>query len=109
MNLGRVTAFSFRLTLSNRTAISHSIKTNTLVLTQEKKEETMSETTNTSSAVSVENRQGNGPVVPQANTTQPKVTREPPTGKDFLEKLRDGRVIYFDGELVKDVTTHPAF
>ena len=41
--------------------------------------------------------------------TQPKVLREPPTGKQFLEKLRDGRVIYFDGKLVKDVTTHPAF
>src|SRR5581483_1534018 len=45
----------------------------------------------------------------QTNDTRPKVLREPPTGKEFLEKLRDGRVIYFDGKLVKDVTTHPAF
>ncbi|MEU1595101.1 4-hydroxyphenylacetate 3-hydroxylase N-terminal domain-containing protein [Streptomyces sp. NPDC005708] len=34
---------------------------------------------------------------------------EPPTGADFLESIRDGRVVYFDGERVKDVTTHPAF
>ena len=44
-----------------------------------------------------------------ASDTQLKVLRDPPTGKEFLEKLRDGRVIYFDGKLVKDVTTHPAF
>jgi 4-hydroxyphenylacetate 3-monooxygenase len=32
------------------------------------------------------------------------------TGADYLEAIReDGRRIYFDGELVKDVTTHPAF
>jgi aromatic ring hydroxylase len=42
-------------------------------------------------------------------TDAPLIRREPPTGKEFLESLRDGRVIYFDGELVKDVTTHPAF
>ena len=33
----------------------------------------------------------------------------PPTGAEYLETLRDGRVFYFDGELVDDVTTHPAF
>jgi 4-hydroxyphenylacetate 3-monooxygenase len=32
------------------------------------------------------------------------------TGKDYLESIRDdGRRIYFDGDLVRDVTTHPAF
>ena len=108
MNLGRAADFSFRLTLSNRTAISHLIRTNALALTKGKKGDAMSQTTNTSFA-SVEDRQDNGPVLQQANDAQPRVLREPPTGKEFLEKLRDGRVIYFDGELVKDVTTHPAF
>ena len=31
------------------------------------------------------------------------------TGDDFLESLRDGREVWFDGERVADVTTHPAF
>ncbi|PRY45214.1 4-hydroxyphenylacetate 3-hydroxylase family protein [Umezawaea tangerina] len=31
------------------------------------------------------------------------------TGKEYLESLRDGRVIWLDGEQVDDVTTHPAF
>jgi len=31
------------------------------------------------------------------------------TGNDYIEGLRDGRRIYIDGELVTDVTTHPAF
>jgi 4-hydroxyphenylacetate 3-monooxygenase len=31
------------------------------------------------------------------------------TGADHLAALRDGRTIYIDGELVPDVTTHPAF
>lgn len=66
-------------------------------------------TTHASSATSAGNQQGNGQVSQQAGNAQPRVLREPPTGKDFLEKLRDGRIIYFDGELVKDVTTHPAF
>jgi len=35
--------------------------------------------------------------------------KAPPTGADYLESIRDGRVIYFDGERVDDVTTHPAF
>jgi len=30
-------------------------------------------------------------------------------GKQHIESLRDGRSVYMDGELVKDVTTHPAF
>src|SRR3954469_23262439 len=31
------------------------------------------------------------------------------TGKEHLETLRDGRVVYVGGERVDDVTTHPAF
>lgn len=31
------------------------------------------------------------------------------TGAEYLEGLRDGRVIYVGGEQVDDVTTHPAF
>ncbi|WP_327257866.1 4-hydroxyphenylacetate 3-hydroxylase family protein [Streptomyces sp. NBC_01244] len=31
------------------------------------------------------------------------------TGDSYLESLRDGRQVFVDGELVKDVTTHPAF
>jgi len=31
------------------------------------------------------------------------------TGKEYLESIRDGRRIYVGGELVNDVTTHPAF
>jgi 4-hydroxyphenylacetate 3-monooxygenase len=31
------------------------------------------------------------------------------TGADHLAALRDGREVYIDGELVPDVTTHPAF
>lgn len=30
-------------------------------------------------------------------------------GRDHLESLRDGRRVFIDGELVRDVTTHPAF
>jgi 4-hydroxyphenylacetate 3-monooxygenase len=31
------------------------------------------------------------------------------TGKDKLERMRDGRAIYIGAERVDDVTTHPAF
>ena len=31
------------------------------------------------------------------------------TGKEHLESLRDGRVVYVGGERVDDVTRHPAF
>ncbi|MEA3215932.1 MAG: 4-hydroxyphenylacetate 3-monooxygenase, partial [Acidimicrobiia bacterium] len=41
-------------------------------------------------------------------TTQSVSTR-PFTGAEYLESLRDGRTVYFHGERVKDVTTHPAF
>lgn len=47
-------------------------------------------------------RQG-GPPAPHP------VTAAPPTGAQYLETLRDGRVFYFDGKRVDDVTTHPAF
>ena len=33
----------------------------------------------------------------------------PPTGDEYIESLRDGREVYIYGELVEDVTTHPAF
>lgn len=31
------------------------------------------------------------------------------TGKEHLESLRDGRIVYVGGERIDDVTTHPAF
>src|SRR5262249_41572299 len=31
------------------------------------------------------------------------------TGKEHLESLRDGRIVYIGGEKVDDVTRHPAF
>ena len=31
------------------------------------------------------------------------------TGDEYLRSLNDGRRVFVDGELVKDVTTHPAF
>jgi 4-hydroxyphenylacetate 3-monooxygenase len=31
------------------------------------------------------------------------------TGRQHIEQLRDGRVVYLDGQAVDDVTTHPAF
>jgi 4-hydroxyphenylacetate 3-monooxygenase len=31
------------------------------------------------------------------------------TGKEYLDALRDGRTVVVDGEVVDDVTTHPAF
>lgn len=33
----------------------------------------------------------------------------PKSGADHLKSLRDGREVYLHGELVKDVTTHPAY
>ena len=35
--------------------------------------------------------------------------KRPFTGEEYLKSLRDGREIYIDGELVRDVTVHPAF
>ena len=31
------------------------------------------------------------------------------TGKEYVNSLNDGRGVYLDGQLVRDVTTHPAF
>src|SRR5262249_2371421 len=31
------------------------------------------------------------------------------TGKEYLSSIRDGRRVYIGGELVEDVTAHPAF
>jgi len=31
------------------------------------------------------------------------------TGKEYLGSIRDGRRVYIGGELVEDVTAHPAF
>ncbi len=31
------------------------------------------------------------------------------TGEQFLETMRDGREIWFEGEKIKDITAHPAF
>jgi 4-hydroxyphenylacetate 3-monooxygenase len=66
-------------------------------------------TKNAPTSALMENRKGDEQAPQQVDDTQLRVVREPPTGKEFLERLRDGRVIYFDGELVKDVSTHPAF
>lgn len=38
-----------------------------------------------------------------------KSATRPMTGQEYLESLRDGREVYFMGERVQDVTTHPAF
>ena len=31
------------------------------------------------------------------------------TGKEYLGSIRDGRRAYIGGELVEDITAHPAF
>ncbi|WP_134736088.1 4-hydroxyphenylacetate 3-hydroxylase family protein [Amycolatopsis sp. CFH S0740] len=46
---------------------------------------------------------------PAVTTPSPNGVKPPPTGAEYLETLRDGRVFYFEGEQVDDVTTHPAF
>ncbi|HKZ70047.1 MAG TPA: 4-hydroxyphenylacetate 3-hydroxylase N-terminal domain-containing protein [Anaerolineales bacterium] len=48
------------------------------------------------------------PVEAQAPTQTASRTK-PFTGAEYLDSLRDGREIWIYGELVKDVTTHPAF
>jgi 4-hydroxyphenylacetate 3-monooxygenase len=42
-------------------------------------------------------------------TEKSRLTKIPPTGSEFLESIRDGRVIYLDGKKVEDVTIHPGF
>lgn len=46
---------------------------------------------------------------PMAADTATANRVRPMTGSEYLESLRDGREIYFRGERVDDVTTHPAF
>jgi two-component FAD-dependent monooxygenase len=41
--------------------------------------------------------------------TQARQKTRPMTGAEYVESLHDGRAIYLYGELVKDVTSHPAF
>ena len=31
------------------------------------------------------------------------------TGEEYRDSIRDGRQVYYDGDLVEDITTHPAF
>jgi 4-hydroxyphenylacetate 3-monooxygenase len=31
------------------------------------------------------------------------------TGADHLKSLRDGRMVYLDGQVIQDVVTHPAY
>ena len=38
-----------------------------------------------------------------------KQAGRPFNGEEFLASLRDGREVYYAGERVEDVTTHPAF
>ncbi len=45
----------------------------------------------------------------QTPPTKAKLTNRLLTGETFLESIRDGREIWYDGERVKDVTRHPAF
>lgn len=42
-------------------------------------------------------------------SNSPRAINELFTGADFLASLEDGREVWFDGERVKNVTTHPAF
>lgn len=45
-----------------------------------------------------------------ASTQTPSTSPvRPYTGAEYIESLRDGRCVFFHGERVKDVTTHPAF
>lgn len=44
-----------------------------------------------------------------ATTIEAKTANRPITGEEYLESLRDGREVWFHGEKVDDVTTHPAF
>ena len=46
---------------------------------------------------------------PSAETSMGSATDAMLTGADYLGSLDDGREIWFDGEKVRNVTTHPAF
>jgi 4-hydroxyphenylacetate 3-monooxygenase len=45
----------------------------------------------------------------QSAATKPTTGAPLRTGSEYLRSLRDGRQVFVDGELIKDVTTHPAF
>ncbi len=40
---------------------------------------------------------------------RPDSASRPLTGAEYIESLKDGRTVWFNGEIVKDVTTHPAY
>jgi 4-hydroxyphenylacetate 3-monooxygenase len=42
-------------------------------------------------------------------SNSPRANNELFTGTDFLDSLDDGRVVWFDGERIDNVATHPAF
>lgn len=48
------------------------------------------------------------PTILETSTGTPNDVR-PMTGAEYIESLKDGREVYFRGERVPDVTTHPAF
>jgi 4-hydroxyphenylacetate 3-monooxygenase len=46
--------------------------------------------------------------VQRATASEPSTAKPLRTGAEYLRSLRDGRRVYLNGELVKDVTEHPA-
>ena len=48
-------------------------------------------------------------MVNSAQVQEPEIMTQCRTGADHITSLRDGRTVYIDGELVNDVTEHPAF
>ncbi|MCU1620883.1 MAG: 4-hydroxyphenylacetate 3-hydroxylase [Modestobacter sp.] len=48
-------------------------------------------------------------VLSDGSTPESAPTSRPQTGDEYLASLRDGREVWFGGERVKDVTSHPAF
>ena len=47
--------------------------------------------------------------LPQAGSPSERQETRPLTGEEYIQSLRDDRVIYLYGERVRDVTTHPGF
>ena len=47
--------------------------------------------------------------VSQTQRAKPVAVASLRAGSEYLRSLRDGRQVYVDGELVNDVTEHPAF
>ncbi len=46
---------------------------------------------------------------PEGSSDSPAPTNAMLTGADYLASLDDGREVWYDGERVTNVTTHPAF